>query len=194
MGLLDEKKALVAGVANKKSIAWGIAQALYAHGAQLSFTCLGNNVRRVKKLAPQVNSDIIFLFLFIIVFIIVVMSVINTMGMAVLERTREIGTLRALGLKRRGLVLLFAIESTLLGILGTLCGLLMTIFGLWLVDVFEPTWIPPGMTNRVVIKMELFPETMAYIFVFLLVLCLVASLIPAGRAARENIVDALGHV
>ena len=59
MGLLDGKKALVAGVANKKSIAWGIAQALYALGAQFAFTCHETNVRRVRKLAPQVNSEII---------------------------------------------------------------------------------------------------------------------------------------
>ncbi len=138
--------------------------------------------------------DIIFLFLFMIVFIIVVMSVINTMSVAVLERTREIGTLRALGLKRKGLVLLFAVESTLLGILGTLLGLLMTFFGWWLVDVLKPSWVPPGITNRTVIKIELASETMVYSFLFLLVLCLIASLIPARRAARENIVDALGHV
>ena len=59
MGLLDGKNALVCGVANKKSIAWGIAQALHAHGARLGFTCLENNVRRLNKLAPQVNSEII---------------------------------------------------------------------------------------------------------------------------------------
>lgn len=59
MGLLDGKKALVCGVANKKSIAWGIAQTLHAHGARLAFTCLENNVRRLNKLAPQVNSEII---------------------------------------------------------------------------------------------------------------------------------------
>ncbi|RJR54426.1 MAG: ABC transporter permease [Desulfobacteraceae bacterium] len=46
--------------------------------------------------------DMMFLFIFCIVLVIVVMSTINTMGMAVMERTREIGTLRALGLKRRG--------------------------------------------------------------------------------------------
>lgn len=59
MGLLDGRKALVTGVTNKKSIAWGIAQALHAQGARIAFTCLENNVRRLKKLAPQVNSDII---------------------------------------------------------------------------------------------------------------------------------------
>ncbi|MBC2694300.1 MAG: enoyl-ACP reductase [Desulfobacteraceae bacterium] len=59
MGLLDGKNALICGVANKKSIAWGIAQALHAHGARLGFTCLENNVHRLNKLASQVNSDII---------------------------------------------------------------------------------------------------------------------------------------
>lgn len=59
MGLLDGKNALICGVANKKSIAWGIAQAFHAHGARLAFTCLENNVRRLNKLAPQVNSGIV---------------------------------------------------------------------------------------------------------------------------------------
>ena len=59
MGLLEGKKALIAGVATKKSIAWGIAQALYDQGARLAFTCVENNIRRVKKLASQVDSDII---------------------------------------------------------------------------------------------------------------------------------------
>ena len=59
MGLLDGKKALIAGVATKKSIAWGIAQALYKQGARLAFTCMENNIRRVNRLALQVDSNIV---------------------------------------------------------------------------------------------------------------------------------------
>ena len=145
--------------------------------------------RRVKEM-----FDVIFAFLFTIVFIIVVMSVINTMSMTVIERTREIGTLRALGLKRRGVTFLFAIESTLLGIFGTIGGAILTFTGWWLTYLLKPTWIPPGMTRRVAINIGLVPETMLWGFVFLTVLCLLASLIPARRAAGENVVDALGHV
>ena len=145
--------------------------------------------RKVKEM-----FDVIFAFLFTIVFIIVVMSVVNTMSMAVLERTREIGTLRALGLKRRGVMSLFAIESSLLGIFGTMGGFILTCIGWWLTDVIRPTWVPPGITNRVPIRIEFVPETMLYSFFFLAVLCLIASVIPARRAARENVVDALGHV
>ena len=138
--------------------------------------------------------DVIFVFLFIIVFIIVVMSVVNTMGMAVLERTREIGTLRAIGLKRRGVVILFAIESGFLGVLGSMGGLVLTFLGWGIVDVFEPTWIPPGISKRIPIVIEFVPEFMLYSFCFLLLLCLIASLVPARRAARQNVVEALGHV
>ena len=59
MGLLAGKKALVTGVANKKSIAWGIAQALHAQGAEIAFTCLEGSMRRVNRLAPLVNSNIV---------------------------------------------------------------------------------------------------------------------------------------
>lgn len=145
--------------------------------------------RKVKSL-----FDTIFQFLFVIVFFIVVMSVINTMGMTVMERTREIGTLRAMGLKRRGVVQLFAVESLLLGCFGSLLGLLFTFAGWGAVQLLKPTWAPPGLSNRFVIWIEWVPSTLVISFIFMLLLCLVASLIPARRAARQNIVDALGHV
>jgi putative ABC transport system permease protein len=145
--------------------------------------------RKVKEM-----FDVIFVFLFIIVFIIVITSVINTMSMAVIERTREIGTLRALGLKRRGVTALFAIESVLLGILGTIGGLIFTLMGSWGIDIIKPTWVPPGITKRVPIMIFLSNEQMIYSFLFLVLLCLMASIIPVRRAARQNVVDALGHV
>jgi putative ABC transport system permease protein len=138
--------------------------------------------------------DTIFRFLFIIVFVIVVMSVVNTMGMAVLERTREIGTLRALGLKRRGVLRLFGAESLLLGAFGAASGLALTLASWVAVNWIQPTWVPPGIPRQIIIRIELVPETMFYSFLVLLVLCSSASLIAARRAARQNIVDALGHV
>lgn len=60
MGLLDGKKALIMGVANDHSIAWGIAQALHAEGAELGFTYVGEALeRRVRPLATSVNATLI---------------------------------------------------------------------------------------------------------------------------------------
>jgi putative ABC transport system permease protein len=145
--------------------------------------------RKVKNM-----FDVIFQFLFVIVLAIVVMSVVNTMSMAVLERTREIGTLRALGLKRRGVLFLFAVESSLLGSIGNLLGLALTLLGWALVKVLQPTWVPPGVPRPVIIRIDLVPEQLAWSFLLLAIVFILASLVPARRAARHNIVDTLGHV
>jgi enoyl-[acyl-carrier protein] reductase I len=58
--LLAGKKGLIMGVANEKSIAWGIAEAMHAQGADLAFTYQGDILKkRVMPLAESVNSEII---------------------------------------------------------------------------------------------------------------------------------------
>jgi enoyl-[acyl-carrier protein] reductase I len=60
MGILSGKKALVFGVANDRSIAWGIAKALHAEGAELGFTFQGEALeRRVRPLAESVGSKLV---------------------------------------------------------------------------------------------------------------------------------------
>jgi len=138
--------------------------------------------------------DMIFMFVFFIVLVIVVMSVVNTMGMAVLERTREIGTLRALGLKRRGVGLLFAIEGGMIGLLGSILGIVLNVAVWAIIRIVEPTYIPPGVSSRVSLVVNLVPQAMLMLAVFLILLSLIAAILPARRAASHNVVDALGHV
>lgn len=60
MGLVDGKKALIIGVANDHSIAWGIARALHAEGADLGFSYFGEQLeRRVRPLAESVGATLI---------------------------------------------------------------------------------------------------------------------------------------
>ncbi len=61
MGLLTGKKALVLGIANDMSIAWGITKALKAEGAQVALSYLNENLqKRVEPLATEVGADFIF--------------------------------------------------------------------------------------------------------------------------------------
>lgn len=61
MGLLTGKKALVLGIANDMSIAWGITKALKAEGAQVALSYLNENLqKRVEPLAAEVGADFIF--------------------------------------------------------------------------------------------------------------------------------------
>jgi enoyl-[acyl-carrier protein] reductase I len=60
MGLMAGKQGLVMGVANDRSLAWGIARALHLHGARLAFTYQGEALgKRVRPLAESLDSDLI---------------------------------------------------------------------------------------------------------------------------------------
>ena len=138
--------------------------------------------------------DMIFMFLFSIVLVIVVMSTVNTMGMAVLERTREIGTLRALGLKRRGVSLLFAMEGGVLGLFGSFIGVVLHVSVWAIIRASSPTYTPPGISTPVPLVVDLVPQALVVLMLCLIFLSLFAAIIPARRAAKQNVVDALGHV
>lgn len=144
------------------------------------------------KVANMFN--VIFSFLFVIVFVIVVLSIINTVSMAVLERTRETGTLRSLGLKRRGIVVMFAVESAILSLFGSLGGLLLDFATGAAVRWLEPTWTPPIMSSPVRLQVYIVPQHIAMAFACLMLLAVISAILPARRAVRMSIVDALGHV
>ncbi len=151
------------------------------------------------ELAPSYEKtvamfNVIFAFIAGIVFVIVALSVVNTVSMAVIERTREIGTLRALGMKRHGVVVLFATESALLAFIGSLIGVLLTLLTCLMVVWLKPTWTPPMVNGRIPIEVHLVPRFMLEAGIGLVVLAVTAAVSPARRAARANIVDSLGHV
>ena len=138
--------------------------------------------------------DIIFLFIFIIVFVIVIMSTTNTMGMTVIERTREIGTLRALGLKRRGVSLLFAAEGCLLGLTGSLVGVFIHTVVWGAIKYMAPSYTPPGNSSPVPLLVDYLPVNLLAMILFMTFLSLISAIIPARRAAKQNVVLALTHV
>jgi putative ABC transport system permease protein len=137
--------------------------------------------------------DIIFLFIFVIVFIIAMMSVINTISMAVMERTKEIGTLRALGVKRNGIVRLFALESAMLGMLGSMLGISLTLISWLIVEILKPGWTPPIIAKRLPLEIHVVPEYALFSVLCLVLLSIGAATLPARRAAYHGIVEALGH-
>ena len=138
--------------------------------------------------------DMIFGFIFSIVLTVVVMSVANSMSMTVIERTREIGTLRAIGLKRSGVIRLFTMESMLLTLIGCVTGLLITLLVRWGVNAADISYVPPNSAGRVPLLIDM--DIMRTLFTFLLmgVVGTLAAYMPARRAAKKDIIDALGHV
>jgi putative ABC transport system permease protein len=98
-----------------------------------------------------------------------------------------------LGLKRGGIVVLFAIESLMLGLFGSFLGVILTLLTWSGIAFFKPTWVPPMITGRVPLEIYLVPEYMVYSVLLLGVLSLMAATLPARKAAKMQIVSALGH-
>jgi putative ABC transport system permease protein len=140
--------------------------------------------------------SVIFMFLTIIMGLIVLFAVVNTMTMNVLERTNEIGTVRAMGVRRSGIRRLFLLEGALLGALGASAGVVLAFIGVWAINSGGFHWFPPGNTDPVPFKLA-WPTGPALLLGSWLGLTLVATLAtvpPSNRAARSRIVDALRHV
>jgi putative ABC transport system permease protein len=137
----------------------------------------------------------IFGVLTLIVSIMVVFGITNTMTMAIFERTREIGTVMALGTRRRGVISMFVLEGVTLGALGGVLGVLL---GIGLAKAISAFGIqlppPPGSTRGFVVNIFVVPEVLIQAFRLSLVTAALASLYPAWRAARLNVVEALRHV
>ena len=136
----------------------------------------------------------IFGFIFGIVLTVVIMSVANSMGMTVVERTREIGTLRAIGLRRAGVVRLFMGEAALLTLIGCITGLLLTVAVKYGIDAAGISYVPPNQTSPVPLLVDLDIPHILLTAMMMAAVGALAAWLPARRAARQPIIDALGHV
>jgi putative ABC transport system permease protein len=137
----------------------------------------------------------IFGFLGLIVSAIVVFSVANTILMSIFERTREIGTLMAMGTTRSRVARMFLAEGLVIGILGALAGV---VGGALLANLINQGHVmlppPPGYTVGYPLRMLLTPSILVTAAVISIVTATISSIVPALKASRLKIVDALGHI
>lgn len=125
---------------------------------------------------------------------IIILSISNTMIMSVMERTVEVGTAMALGVRRRRILALFLMEGGLLGAMGGFLGVLL---GYLLATGLSAIGIPmpagPGMAHGFIATIMVTPGIALQAFFMAVSTTLLASLYPAWRASRLVIVDALRH-
>ena len=138
----------------------------------------------------------IFLFIMLIMGVIVLFAVVNTMTMNVVERTNEIGTSRAMGVRRAGIRRQFLLEGWLLGAIGATAGVILAFIVAYGVNASNLTWMPPGNITPVPFHLAMppGPKLLFGTWIGLVLVATLAALLPANRAARLPIVDALRHV
>ncbi|OYY95547.1 MAG: ABC transporter permease [Hydrogenophilales bacterium 28-61-23] len=130
----------------------------------------------------------------LIISTIILLSISNTMTMSVMERTVEIGTAMALGVRRRRILGLFLTEGALLGAIGGLCGVAI---GYLLAMLISYVGIPmppsPGMSRGFTAAIIITPSIVWQALLLSVMTTLIASVYPAWRASKLVIVDALRH-
>ena len=138
----------------------------------------------------------IFLFIALVMGVIVLFAVVNTMTMNVMERTNEIGTIRAMGVRRSGIRSQFIIEGSMIGAIGATIGALLAYAIAGLLNHAGMTWIPPGNVTEVPLRLDVAGRPLLLIGAWfgLAAVATMAALLPANRAARLPVVDALRHV
>lgn len=140
--------------------------------------------------------DTIFGFVFVLIGAIVLFTVSNTMNTAVVERTVEIGTLRAIGLRQAGIRKLFVTEGALIGLCGAVLGVILALGLSILVNQLGLTWWPPGNVEPLPLTITVLGETRMIVgtTLGLIIIATLSAWWPAYRAAQLRVVDALRHV
>lgn len=147
-------------------------------------------VRNPEQLADSIDKQInqvlaIFTALLVLSIVIALIGILNTLNLSIVERTRELGLLRAVGMKRGQVAAMIEWESVITAVLGAALGTVLAIvFGVVVTKAISDT----GMTQLSIP----YPMIAVYIVVGAAV-GVVAAVWPAWRAARQPILEAVSH-
>lgn len=155
-------------------------------------------VKDYTKLIPgyEVNEffNLIGVVVGFVLFIIVGSGIANSMFMAVMERRKEIGTMKAIGAEQSTIRGLFLLEGAVIAVLGALLGLVLSIIVVVTAQKLGGVPIPPApgsSTGPVLIKPILNYGSCIYALVLALVVAIIASYLPASISSRLDPVETL---
>ncbi len=115
-------------------------------------------------------------------------GITNTMYTAVLERTSEIGVMKAIGARNNDVLLIFIIESGLLGLVGGVIGVLLGIGGAKIVEMIATNLVGPN-----ILLITFSPYLIAGALMFSFIVGSISGVLPARQASRLHVVDALRY-
>ena len=131
-----------------------------------------------------------------ILMIIIVIGVMNGLFMAIRERTREIGTLRAIGMSRGGIMSMFVIEAAVLSFLATVVGIAVGVTISWILNAWN-IHVSTGFQlflMRDTLRLVVAPASLVKAAAIIVGVTTLFALYPAYRAARMRPITAIHHV
>lgn len=148
-----------------------------------SLAALYNQVSSFNKVQNRIFQTIIFS--------LVLLGILNTVSLSVLERTGEMGTIRALGDTRGQVLTQFVLEGFLLGVMGAALGLGLGFLLTHAINSSGISLVLPGASTEFILEIWLNLQSAKRVAVLAIGATVVSSLWPAMRAVRISIVGAL---
>ncbi|MHC1753859.1 MAG: ABC transporter permease [Methanosarcina sp.] len=116
-------------------------------------------------------------------------GIANTMFTSVLEKTKEIGTMKAIGAKNRDILMIFLFNSAMVGLVGGILGVILGAFVSTLFPLLGMTMMGGGSDS----SLYLAPDLMAFGLTLAVVIGVASGVVPAYRASKLKPVDALRY-
>ena len=164
----------------------GIVDTLAAEVPGIQIVTMGEVMNSISNLAAAARA--LSLAFVLIAVLISAVGVMNSILMAVFERTQEIGMMRAVGASRRDIFRIILEETTVLAAGGGLFGIAVAIFGSRLIEAFVRTVMPYVPSGKLI---SFDPLLAVGSVAFILVIGLTAGLYPAWKASKINPIEAI---
>jgi lipoprotein-releasing system permease protein len=136
------------------------------------------------------------LAMMLILFLIVVVAAFNIVGtlvMVVVDRTREIGILKSMGMRDRGILKVFMLQGIWIGVIGTVIGASLGVGIGWLIDTYDIIKIPAEVYFVDHLPVSIRAADVLVIVAGSIAIAFAATIYPALRASRLQPVDAIRH-
>jgi putative ABC transport system permease protein len=163
-----------------------ITDALTAAVPGIQIVTMGEVMNSISNLAASARA--LSLAIVLIAILISAVGVMNSILMAVFERTQEIGMMRAVGASRRDIFRIILEETTILSLSGGLVGILISILGSRMIEAFVRSVMPFVPTGDL-ISFDPAVAAGSVLFIFIIGLC--AGIYPAFKASKINPVEAI---
>ncbi len=142
--------------------------------------------------ALRLEKQLMFLTITLIVFV-AALNIIATLILMVMEKTRDIGILKAMGTTSRGIRKIFFIQGAMIGVIGTAVGTVLGLLWCWLANTFELIKVPQEIYVIAFVPFRIKPLDLLMIIGVTLLISFLSTLFPSHRASKVDPVEALKY-